>query len=148
MDSHGWALRLRPLLPVLLSSARARGALLRTTVARPERISAADAKGLVTDWLAAPGYDAANEQMRTHVFEDPELVTVPTTVAWGTQDRLVGPPRRERMPPGARFVELEGLGHTPTWDDPRLIADLLLSASGADQVSSGRSSPGQDPVAL
>ena len=147
-DSHGWALRLRPLLPLLLASTRARAALLRTTVARPERLSVADAKGLVCDWLEAPGYEAANTQMRANVFEDPHLVTAPTTVAWGTEDRLVGRPRAERLPPGTRYVELEGLGHTPTWDDPPRIAELLLVASDADQAGSGRCSPGQDPVAL
>ena len=90
--------------------------------------------------------------MRSHVFEHPELVTVPTTIAWGTEDRLVAPPRPERMPPGARYVELEGVGHTPTWDDPPLIAELLLEASAraapSQSVGSGRSSPGQAPVAL
>ena len=141
-------MRLRPLLPLLLASTRARAALLRTTVARPERLSVADAKGLVCDWLEAPGYEAANTQMRANVFEDPHLVTAPTTVAWGTEDRLVGRPRAERLPPGTRYVELEGLGHTPTWDDPPRIAELLLVASDADQAGSGRCSPGQDPVAL
>ena len=84
------------------------------------------------------------------MFEHPERITVPATIAWGTEDRLVGRPRRERMPPGARYVELEGVGHTPTWDDPPLIAELLLEASrdGAQSsVGSGRSSPGQAPVA-
>jgi pimeloyl-ACP methyl ester carboxylesterase len=145
VDSHGWARRLRPLLPLLLSSARARASFLRTTVARPERLSPAEAKALVYDWLNAPGYDAANREMRSQVLERPELITVPTTVAWGTEDRLIGPPRRERMPPGALYIELEGLGHTPTWDDPPRIAELLLEASA--QAGSGRSSPGQTPVA-
>jgi hypothetical protein len=52
------------------------------------------------------------------------------------------------MPPGTVYLELAGVGHTPTWDDPELIARLLLDASGPDQASSGRSSPGQAPVAL
>ena len=148
VDSRGWALRLRPLLPLLLVSARARRRFLGNIVARPERLSRAEAKALVHDWLGAPGYDAANHEMRSHVFEHPERVKAPTTIAWGTEDRLVGRPRRERMPPGARYVELEGVGHTPTWDDPPLIAELLLQASGGAQVGSGRSSPGQAPVAL
>lgn len=154
VDSRGWAHRLRPLLPLLLFSARTRASLLRTTVARPERLSRAEAMALVYDWLDAPGYEAANREMRSHVFEHPELVTVPTTVAWGTEDRLVGQPKRERMPPGARYVELRGLGHTPTWDDPPQVAELLLDSSsgGGDagdraQAVSGRSSPGQAPVA-
>ena len=148
VDVRAWAARLGPLLPALLSSGRARAALLRSTVARPERLTAAEARALVGDWLSAPGYAAANREMRAHVFEHPELVAVPTTIAWGSEDRLVGPPKRERMPPGARYVVLEGLGHTPTWDDPPRIAELLLEASGGAQVGSGRSSPGQAPVAL
>jgi pimeloyl-ACP methyl ester carboxylesterase len=147
VDSHGWAMRLRPLMPLLLSSARLRGRFLRTTVANPKRLTAAEAKQLVRDWLDAPAYEAANAEMRSHVFEDPQQVTVPTTIVWGTEDRLVGRPRRERMPPGARYVELDGLGHTPTWDDPPRIAELLLEASGDQSVWSGRSSPGQAPVA-
>lgn len=136
---------LRPLLPLLMSSGRTRAALLRTTMARPELLSRAEAKALVLDWLASPGYDQANAEMRAHVFEHPEQVTVPTTIAWGAQDRLVGAPRRERMPPQTRYLVREGWGHTPTWDDPEGVAELVLGASA--QASSGSSSPGQEPVA-
>lgn len=153
-DSHGAARRLRPLLAALISSKRIRDGLLRSTVARPHNLSRAEARTLINDWLGSTGYAAANAEMRSHVFEHPELVTVPTTIAWGTEDRLVRAPKPERMPPGARYVELDGLGHTPTWDDPELIAELLLQASGGGQAASGgaqagsgRSSPGHDPVA-
>ena len=145
-DLRRLALRLRPLLPLLMSSARARGAMLRTTVAHPERIPRAEAKALVLDWLGSPGYDAANAEMRAAVFEEPERVTVPVTIAWGSEDRLVAAPRRERMPPGTRYLVLEGCGHTPTWDDPDRVTELLLDASGGHS-GSGASSPGQDPVA-
>ena len=68
--------------------------------------------------------------MREHVFEPagypPE---VPVTIAWCERDRLVGPPRLERRPPGARFLVLPGVGHTPTWDDPELVAATLLDGS-------------------
>lgn len=148
LDARRWARRLRPLLALLLASQRGRAIVLRSTVARPERLPAREARGLVADWLDAPAYEAANREMRARVFERPELVTVPTTIARGTEDRLVGPPRPERMPPGSRYVELDGLGHTPTWDDPPRVAELLLEASSAAQVGSGRSSPGQAPVAL
>ena len=144
-DSHGAARRLRPLLGALIRLKRVRTRLLRTTVARPQNLSRAEARALIYDWLNSEGYGAANAEMRSHVFESPELVTVPTTVAWGTEDRLVGAPSSERMPPGARYVELEEVGHTPTWDDPELIAELLLEASS--QTVSGRSSPGHEPVA-
>ena len=70
---------------------------------------------------------------------------MPTTIAWGSEDRLVRAPRRERMPPGSRYLVLEGCGHTPTWDDPDRVAQLLLHASSYS--ASGFSSPGQEPVA-
>jgi pimeloyl-ACP methyl ester carboxylesterase len=140
-------------MPAQLASKRQRSRFLRATVERPELLCDVEGKRLVRDWLDASGYEEANVEMRSHVFEHPELVTVPATIAWGTADGLVGRPRRERMPPGARYLELEGLGHTPTWDDPPRIAELLLESSGGDQaaraqssVESGRSSPGQAPV--
>jgi pimeloyl-ACP methyl ester carboxylesterase len=145
-NSHAAAHRLGFLFSGLLASPGMRARFLRTTVGYPERLTAAEGRALIADWLRAPGYDAANDEMRSHVFENPELVRVPTTVAWGTLDRLVAPPRPDRMPAGARYVELPDVGHTPTWDNPELIAELLLDAS--DQASSGRSSPGQAPVAL
>ena len=134
-DSHGLARRLRPLLGPLLASERVRHALLGTSLARPERVSREQARALITDWIDAPGYQAANREMRAEVFERPDLVTVPTTIAWGTEDGLVAAPRAERMPPGARYVVLEGLGHTPTWDDPERVARLLLEASSAGAPS-------------
>ena len=43
----------------------------RGTVAQPELLSPREARGLVADWLDAPGYDAANAQMRSHVSSRP-----------------------------------------------------------------------------
>jgi len=34
-----------------------------------------------------------------------------------------------RRPPGSRYLQFERLGHTPNWDDPELVARLLLEAS-------------------
>jgi hypothetical protein len=46
-------------------------------------------------------------------------------------------PRRDRAtarrPAGARFLVLPGVGHTPTWDDPELVARTLLEGSAAAQ---------------
>lgn len=129
LDSHRIARRLRPLLGPALASSRARALLLRNTVARPQAVSREQAHALIADWIDAPGYEAANRELRAAIFERPDLVTVPTTIAWGSRDRLVAAPRPARMPPGSRFVVLDGLGHTPTFDDPGRIAELLLEAS-------------------
>jgi pimeloyl-ACP methyl ester carboxylesterase len=103
--------------------------MLRTTVGRPENLSAADAREVVLGWVDAPGYEAANDEMRAHVAEGLEEIDVRTTIAWGELDRLVGPPRPERRPPGSSFLVLPGCGHTPNWDEPELVSRLLLEAS-------------------
>jgi pimeloyl-ACP methyl ester carboxylesterase len=128
-DTQRWARRLRPLILAALRSPGARERLLRGTVGHPERLSAADAREVVRAWVDAPGYEAANDEMRAHICEGLDQVRVPTTIAWGELDRLVTPPRPERRPPGSEFLVLPGCGHTPNWDEPELIAKLLLNAS-------------------
>jgi pimeloyl-ACP methyl ester carboxylesterase len=125
-----WVKAARPLLaPALLFPATRRLAF-RSIAAHPERIPPAAARQLVLGWLDGEGYDAANRAMRGHVFDPagyPE--DVPVTIAWSELDRLVGPPQAHRRPAGARFLVLPGVGHTPTWDDPELVARTLLTGS-------------------
>jgi pimeloyl-ACP methyl ester carboxylesterase len=130
-DTRRLARRLRPLVSAALASRRARAALLGSTMAHPERLSASEARTIVSEWVSSPGYDAANAEMRGAIFEHPERVTVPATIAWGSEDRLLARPRAERLPPGARYTVLAGCGHTPTWDDPEAVVDLLLETSAA-----------------
>lgn len=129
VNTRGVAKLLKPLLLATTRREGIREGMLRTVVGRPENVPPEDARQMIADWIDAPGYEASNEEMRRHVFEDPERVTVPVTIAWGELDRLVAPPKSHRRPPGSRFVVLEGCGHTPNWDDPELIARLLLDAS-------------------
>jgi pimeloyl-ACP methyl ester carboxylesterase len=120
------------LKPAILAAARrdsTRAKMLGTVVARPENVPQEDGIQMIRDWIEAPGYDASNAEMRRHVFEDPEKVSVPVTIAWGELDRLVRPPKSARRPPGTNFIVLPGCGHTPNWDDPELIAEVLLQAS-------------------
>ncbi|HEY4778885.1 MAG TPA: alpha/beta hydrolase, partial [Solirubrobacterales bacterium] len=109
---------------------RPREAMLSTFAAHPERIPVDAGRELVLGWIDSNGYDGANRAMRTHIFEPagyPE--DVPVTIAWGELDRLVGPPKSGRRPTGARFLVLPGVGHTPMWDDPELVARTLLEGS-------------------
>jgi len=144
VDSRRWARGLRPLLTAAVRNRGVREAMLRTTVGRPENVPVEDARDMIDAWITAPGYDAANDEMRRYVCEDLDRVTVPTTIAWGELDRLVGPPKPERRPPGSRFVKLEGCGHTPNWDAPELISELLLETS-ADGAG-GRVDPAEAAV--
>jgi pimeloyl-ACP methyl ester carboxylesterase len=129
-DARAWARRLRPLVSLALHARHPREAALRTFAAKPQRIPAGAGRELVLGWIDADGYDGANRAMRTHLFDPagyPE--DVPVTIAWGELDRLVAPPKRERRPAHARFVLLPEVGHTPTWDDPDLVAATILEGS-------------------
>jgi pimeloyl-ACP methyl ester carboxylesterase len=59
---------------------------------------------------------------------------VPTTVAWGTKDRILL--RRQfaqakHVLPKARFEDLPGCGHVPMNDDPERVSRLILETTGA-----------------
>lgn len=144
-DTRQWARRLRPLVAAALRIPATRRRMLSTFAAHPERIPAAEGRELVLGWIDASGYDGANRSMRTHLFDPagyPE--DVPVTIAWGELDRLVGPPKPERRPAGARFLVLPGVGHTPTWDDPELIAQTLLDGSALSSDTSGFARPKEE----
>lgn len=62
------------------------------------------------------------------------LRDVPTTIAWGTHDRLLRTGqavRAQQNLPNARFVWLRGCGHVPMADDPKQVAAVLLEGSSA-----------------
>ena len=60
-------------------------------------------------------------------------VAVPTTVVVGSRD-LLTPPRLGRAIaaaiPGARLVEVPGAGHMLPYEEPDLLAELILAATG------------------
>ena len=136
-DPARWARRLRPArLRSPCATRRAREAMLATFAAHPERIPAAAGRELVLGWIDAerlrrrqPG--DAHPRLRPGGYPE----DVPVTIAWGELDRLVGPPKPERRPAGARFLVLPGVGHTPTWDDPELVARTLLEGSSVSAAA-------------
>jgi pimeloyl-ACP methyl ester carboxylesterase len=135
-DPHRLARRVRPLVSLALRFRRPREAMLSTFAAYPERVPVRQGRELVLGWIDASGYRGANRAMRTHLFDpDGYPEAVPVTIAWGERDRLVGPPKPARRPAGARFLTLPDVGHTPTWDDPGLVARTLLDGSSVPAVS-------------
>jgi pimeloyl-ACP methyl ester carboxylesterase len=123
--------RIRPLISGLLRTRRGRAWLLRTTVARPGAVPAKDAIEVINVYLDAPAYPEANRLMREGAFEHAAEIDVPVTIAWGEEDRIVGHPSSSRLPPGVEVAVRPGWGHTPTWDDPEGVAELILEASAS-----------------
>ena len=140
------AKRLRPLIHLALYSGAVRRRALRTTMAYPERVPAREARLLVLEWVDSRGYEDANREMRSVVFDPAGFPgDVPVTIAWGERDSLVRQPRENRMPAGARSLVLPDCGHTPTWDNPELVAKVLLegsSGTGGAPESAARTATG------
>jgi pimeloyl-ACP methyl ester carboxylesterase len=65
-------------------------------------------------------------------FTDPIPSDVPVTIAWAGRD-LVLPTRQAKAArqalPQARHVLMRGVGHVPMFDDPELVAGILLRGS-------------------
>ncbi len=118
---------LMPVMPTLLRSERGRRLVLRGSIAKPDRVPPAAAERLVRAYVTSPGFERANEAMRSAVFSGFEQIRAPVTLAWGEHDRLVARPRT--TVPGWRMVTLHGCGHIPTWDNPSQVARVLLLAS-------------------
>ena len=67
---------------------------------------------------------------------DPERITCPVRVVWGTEDQLLTWPSaalryRDELLPHADWVVMDGLGHCLQLDSPVEIAQLILGVSGA-----------------
>lgn len=137
-DSRSVAKRLRFAIAPLLRFPAVRSRVMSSVFARPDLVPATDAVRVFKEWVTAPGYEDANAEMRRGRFEWPSEVPVPVTVGWGTEDNLVARPHPSRIPPGVEIVDLPGLGHTPTWDDPQAVVSYITSSDAARGALSPR----------
>lgn len=124
--------RLRRFGPALSRHTAGRALIYGAIVNRPSRMSAEQALGDMAAFLAA--HDALTAILaELGPFTGTIPDGIPVTIAWGTRDRLLRPPQvlvaKERLPQ-ARIRPLPGCGHVPMTDDPALVADVLLQASG------------------
>ncbi len=93
----------------------------------PERTTTESAYGDARAMKRAPAFFRT---IRAGVSYDLDAsgLTVPTTVAWGSKDRLLWPRQARvarRRVPNAHHVSLPGCGHVPMIDDPSLIIDVI-----------------------
>ncbi|MGE5858214.1 MAG: alpha/beta fold hydrolase, partial [Solirubrobacterales bacterium] len=69
--------------------------------------------------------------MRAGQVEELKGIKVPITLAWAEHDALVRnrPLPDKALPRRVQQVELPGCGHVPTWDDPDLVARVILAGA-------------------
>lgn len=131
------ARRLLPVLKPLLRTRRGRRLALSGSTAHPENVPPAAALRLIRAYALSPGFERANHEMRSALFEGLEEISVPITLAWADRDRSVYPPAH--VPPGVHTEVLHDCGHVPTWDDPERVAEVILRTTGrVVPQSSGR----------
>lgn len=92
----------------------------------PWQLPAADARQLLTEYAAAPGYDAVNW---TAMFDSPTdlpAVTQPVLFLQGTADPLTSQVLRYLpLIPHAQLRLMPGLNHVPISDNPAALAGLM-----------------------
>lgn len=92
----------------------------------PWQLPAADARQLLTEYAAAPGYDAVNWTSMFDVPTDLPTVTQPVLFLQGTADPLTGQVLRYLpLIPHAQLRLMPGLNHVPISDDPATLSGLM-----------------------
>lgn len=115
-----------PMLRALSRSAVGRRAIGYVLYTHPERFTADEVYGDSLALKHAAAFGGTLKSGTTYTFDQP--VSVPTTIAWGTRDRILfyaqSALAQERLP-GARHVALPHCGHVPMIDDPELIVRVI-----------------------
>ncbi|MEU2038828.1 alpha/beta fold hydrolase [Nocardia niwae] len=121
------------LAPLGLRSAVARRIALRNIAVHGDRLSAAQAMTCLRDLL---GCTVTADLLGTDEQIAPlTALPCPITVAWSEHDRVLpepvhGPVARSRLPE-AVFTVLPDTGHVPMIDDPRLVAQTILTTTSS-----------------
>jgi pimeloyl-ACP methyl ester carboxylesterase len=118
---------------------------LRDVMARGHLVPAEEAVRLVRSSIECSVVDDVFQTMRDGSARvvDLDQVKVPTLIAWGDRDRLLPMDRHagrfRREIAGVRFEVMPGLGHTPMWDDPGRVAELIGDfAAAASAAANGQ----------
>ncbi len=122
---------LRPFFRPIMHSSRGRREALGRFIYRPERLSPGEAQALAKAYVTAPAYEEASALMRAGRIEELKSIKVPITLAWAEHDTLVRnkPLPAKLLPKRVEQVVLPGCGHVPTWDDPELVARVVLAGA-------------------
>ncbi len=131
---NGMPAPLRPVVMQLSQFAAGRAALGSVVFARPWRMPGDEFASVLGDLWGSPVFADTLAAFDAYDFDRAEeLDGTPVTIAWGDKDRLLlfkpqSARARERLP-NARHVTMPGLGHTPFFDDPGVVASVLRTAA-------------------
>ena len=138
-----------PRVQALLARPRLRRLALRDVMSRGDNVPPAEAVELVRSSTRCRVVENVFATIRDGSARvvDLDRIACPVLIAWGDRDRILPvkhhAERFRREIPGAEFRLLQGLGHTPMWDDPELVAATIgdFAQSAATPSSHGTSVP-------
>jgi pimeloyl-ACP methyl ester carboxylesterase len=137
LDSKGRALGrlIQPTFPLMFRAASVRRSFLRRMAVHGDRLTPAQAVEIISDSLDGAILDDLSADEWHIAPLDP--LPCPITVAWSENDEVLpmaeyASALPERLPQ-ATFKVLAGVGHVPMLDDPRLVAQTILTVTGADE---------------
>jgi pimeloyl-ACP methyl ester carboxylesterase len=117
----------------------ARRLALRDVMTRGDQVPAKEAVQLVRSSVGCTVVDDVFATIRSGsgLMRDMDRIECPVLVCWGDKDRILplvkhGPRFRDEIP-GVEFRVWKGVGHTPMWDDPSLIAGTIADFATAAQ---------------
>jgi pimeloyl-ACP methyl ester carboxylesterase len=126
---HRIARRLGRLAPHVLKTDLGRQVVLGRAVGQPRRVPPDDAVAIVDAFARASSFEATLIATHMRRFEGGRGIDVPVTIVFGQRDRIVPAAARlqDELPAHVRWLEPPGLGHVPMWDDPNLVARIILA---------------------
>jgi pimeloyl-ACP methyl ester carboxylesterase len=119
-----------PIAPLLMRPEGMRRRALASQIRHTERMTAAEAAGIIRGYAWADGYVESSTLMRGNVVGDISAIDVPVTLAWAEYDTLVRRKPLNALPASVRQLVLPDCGHIPTWDAPELVTRVIRETAG------------------
>ncbi|GAC1324090.1 MAG: alpha/beta hydrolase [Thermoleophilaceae bacterium] len=120
---------------------RLRSIALRDVVSRPWQVPPDAAFDMIVGAARCAVHLDGLDELRRGAFPDQlAAIDCPVRIVWGVEDRILplrsASTRLRELVPRAEWVELEGLGHCPMWDDPQLVVSTTLAVTRNGAVRS------------
>ncbi len=134
-----------PLAAVLAKFAPSRKVALGEIVAHPERLTPEEARLIIEASWRCDAFAGVLDAMAREPAPAPiDPTPCPMRIVWGTRDRVLPiarySARWRKVIPGAEWLELEGLGHLPWYDDPGAVTRAILDVTMRPKDARARAS--------
>ena len=139
----------QPRLPLIMARPGSRRLALRDVMTRGDQVPVDQAIQLVRSSVKCTVVEDVFAAIRagTALLTDLDTIEVPVLVTWGERDRILPMAKHTHRfkteIPGVEFRVHKGIGHTPMWDAPSLIAQTI----GDFAAKAGQAEPAEPAAA-